>query len=393
MNILYYTWNENSAQDVKQAFERLGWNYTEISYSFSNYEKDEVFEYKVESALDKTKAEIMFTFNYFPIISNVCEKRGIPYIAWVYDCPHLTIYSKTIKHECNYLFLFDREMKKTADAMGAVHTFHMPLAVNTHRLNVQLGLGGEKRTDSFKHDVSFVGSLYENNMYNQISYLPEYLKGYFDAGIAAQQKIWGYNIFDDLLDEDILAQAFQYIKMEENPNYYFTPSNILVNMLEQKVTSEERINLLGKAAEYFKLDVFTNSDPMLLAKGVIKGVVSYVDEMPQIFYNSRINVNISLRSITSGIPLRCMDIMGAGGFLLSNYQPELAEFFVPGEEFVYFDSEEDLMGKMEYFLSHEKERMEIAKNGWQKVNNGFSYENRLAEIMDKVFSLENVAYE
>ena len=44
MKILYYSWNENSAQDLKQTFERLGWEYKEISYSFTNYEEDEEFE-------------------------------------------------------------------------------------------------------------------------------------------------------------------------------------------------------------------------------------------------------------------------------------------------------------------------------------------------------------
>ena len=388
MKILYYSWNENSAQDLKQTFERLGWEYKEISYSFTNYEEDAEFECKIIGSLDETRADGIFTFNYYPAISKICEKKGVPYIAWVYDSPNLTLYSKTIKNECNYLFLFDKKMKRTVDALGAAHTFHMPLAVNTQRINMQLGLGGEKATGSFRHDVSFVGSLYENNMYNQISYLPEYLKGYFAAGIATQQKIWGYNIFDDLLDENILAQAFQYVKIEENPNYYFTSGNILMNMLEQKVTSEERIHLLRKAAGYFKMDVFTNSDPLLLPEGVIKGVVSYMDEMPQIFYDSKININISLRSISSGIPLRCMDIMGAGGFLLSNYQPELAEYFVPEEDFAYFESEEDLVEKIDYYLSHEKERMKIAKNGWEKINRKFSYENILTEIMNKVFCQE-----
>ena len=34
-------------------------------------------------------------------------------------------------------------------------------------------------------------------------------------------------------------------------------------------------------------------------------------------------------ALKSGIPLRCMDICGAGGFLLSNYQADLYDVFVP----------------------------------------------------------------
>ena len=58
---------------------------------------------------------------------------------------------------------------------------------------------------------------------------------------------------------------------------------------------------------------------------VIKNVkkypaVNYWTEMPKVFACSRINLNPSLRTIQTGIPLRAFDIMGAGGFLLSNSQ-------------------------------------------------------------------------
>ncbi|MBC5712643.1 glycosyltransferase family 1 protein [Roseburia sp. BX1005] len=101
--------------------------------------------------------------------------------------------------------------------------------------------------------------------------------------------------------------------------------------------------------------------------------------MPCVFHLSKINLNISLRSITSGIPLRCLDILGTNGFPLTNYQPELAEFFIPDEDFVMYESEDDFLQKIEYYLSHEAERKEISYNGWKKVNQNFSYEKTTAD--------------
>lgn len=385
MNILYYSWNENSAEDVEQTFQLLDYNYTKISYPFSDYEADAEFEQKVKETLEVTKSEVVFSFNYFPLLSKVCMEKELSYISWVYDCPHLTLYSKTIINECNYLFLFDRKMKRMVENMGAKHIFHMPLAVNTRRLNKQLDLGRKRKSECFLHEISFVGSLYEKNMYDQILYLPEYLKGYLEAGIVVQQKIYGYHVFEDLLDRNIVEYVSQYLKIEEDSNYFYTFKDILMNILDQKTTSEERIHLLNRASEYFALKVFTDSNSELLPEGVAGGTVGYTDGMPGVFHDSKINLNISLRSILSGIPLRCLDIMGAGGFLLSNFQPELEEFFVPGKEFVYFVSEEDMLEKIEFYLSHEKERVNIAENGWKKIQNEFSYEKRLKEIFDKVF--------
>ena len=103
--------------------------------------------------------------------------------------------------------------------------------------------------------------------------------------------------------------------------------------------------------------------------------------MPYVFKNSEINLNITLRSIQRGIPLRCFDIMGCGGFLITNYQEDLFQFFEPNKDFVYYESREDLIEKIDYYLEHEEERKSIARSGHDKVVAFHSYEHRLKEII------------
>ena len=57
-------------------------------------------------------------------------------------------------------------------------------------------------------------------------------------------------------------------------------------------------------------------------------------------------------------PAIVFDIMGAGGFLLTNYQSDFLNFFVPGEEFVYYESKQDMMDKIGYYLALEYFGME-----------------------------------
>ena len=108
--------------------------------------------------------------------------------------------------------------------------------------------------------------------------------------------------------------------------------------------------------------------------------------MPYIFRNSRINLNITMRSIKSGIPLRGMDICAAGGFLLSNYQEDMYDIFVPGEDVVLYESQDDLLAKCRYYLTHESERQQIAANGYGKVAEKCSYDVRLEEMFAEVFN-------
>ena len=114
------------------------------------------------------------------------------------------------------------------------------------------------------------------------------------------------------------------------------------------------------------------------------GIVDYVSQMPVVFHNSKINLNMSLRSIQSGIPLRALDIMGAGGFLLSNYQPELAEYFEDAKELALYASPRELLDKAAYYLSHEEERRQIAAAGLRKVRELFSYEVRVKRMLELV---------
>lgn len=111
------------------------------------------------------------------------------------------------------------------------------------------------------------------------------------------------------------------------------------------------------------------------------GSVDYWSEMPKVFRASKINLNFTIPNIKSGIPLRVWDVLGAGGFLLTNYQAEIPLYFTEGEDLVCFDGIEDLREKAAYYLSHEEERNRIAGQGYEKVKKYHSYLNRIQTIL------------
>ena len=72
--------------------------------------------------------------------------------------------------------------------------------------------------------------------------------------------------------------------------------------------------------------------------------------------------------------------MGSGGFLLSNYQADFLDLFVPGEDFVYYKSKGDLLQKVDYYLKHDEERKAIARNGHDKIVAKHTYRHRIKEM-------------
>ena len=103
--------------------------------------------------------------------------------------------------------------------------------------------------------------------------------------------------------------------------------------------------------------------------------------MPLVFHYSKININLTLKSIKTGIPLRVLDIMAAGGFVITNYQEDLFRHFTPDEDFVFYQDENDLINKIQYYLEHEEERKQIAQNGHKKVREICNYKNVIKNII------------
>ena len=380
MRILYYTWKENSKEDMVDTLQKLGYDMTVCDMPFQNYEQDDIFAEKLENLIIEQQCDFIFSFDFFPLIAKTAKKLKMKYVSWIYDSPHWTLFSPAAESEYNYIFLFDRMQYMYLNNRNIPHLFHFPLAVHTTRLNQQLG---ELKPDvSYKDEVSFVGSLYEKNLFDQINYLPDDLRGYLDGLMASQGKIYGYNFVRELITDEIEAEIGKYVKLNFDPAYRVQDRLLYSDMVNTKLTSSERITLLESVAQYHPLTLYTNSDAALVPDACKGGIVSYQQEMPEVFRRSKINLNITLRSIESGMPLRALDVMGAGGFLLSNYQTELAENFVDGEELVLFESEEDLLEKVDYYLNHDEERQEIAYRGWKKTCEEYSYQRRSARMLE-----------
>ena len=126
-------------------------------------------------------------------------------------------------------------------------------------------------------------------------------------------------------------------------------------------------SILQWIAAHFSLDLYTEQVPTdFVGKLKIHSHIDY-SELGKIYRASKINLNFTMPNIREGIPLRVMDILGSGGFLITNYRKALCDVFEDGKDLVVYYDEYDLLQKIEYYLSHEEERLEIAANGRKKV--------------------------
>ena len=395
MHILMYRWKAYNYRDIEQTFLLLGHTVDNIEQELGSYDVSPEFERVIEEKIRGTHYDMVFTVNYFPLISNVCERTGVKYVSWTCDNPLISMYHKSVFHACNYIFTFDKTNYLEFRGMGVKHIWYLPLAVDTERMDALLGAPEkpERRNatqDSemrkYRGDVAFVGSLYERNSYDKIkNRLPEYLRGYFDAVMEAQLNISGANIVEPMLTTNILEQLQEYFQLEKSEGSFSDLGLIFqTTVLGFKIAEIERRRALIELSKHYKVNVYSNSNVSDLLRIQYCGSVDYWSEMPKVFRMSKINLNFTIPNIKSGIPLRIWDVLGCGGFLLTNYQAEIPYYFKEGEDLVCFDGLEDLCEKVGYYLEHEEERKRIAWNGYHKVREKHSYIERIHTILDTV---------
>lgn len=383
MNILIFEWKNFGIEDVCDALKELGHTCHCVSEELMRERVNPKFDEIFAKEFDSATYDCVFTFNYSPIISNNCNKRNIPYIAYIYDSPLVSLYSYTIINPCNFVFIFDKTLYLELKKEGINTVYYSPLAVNTDRLTKQV-----KDINEYDCDISFVGSMYneKHNLFDRFKDLPDFVRGYLDAIMQAQLKVYGYYFIEDMLKPDIIAELQKSVPVAPNKDGVETVAYIYAHyFIARKLAAMERKDLLSEVSKHFKTNLYTPNPTPELPDIHNMGPIDYYNDMPQIFAKSRINLNLSLRSIRSGIPLRGMDILGAGGFLMSNYQADFYDFFTPGEDLVLFESKDDLVAKCDYYLKHDNERRQIAANGYGIVKEKHTYKVRFNEIFNIVF--------
>ncbi len=393
MRILYYDWDEFNGEDCRDAMKRLGHQVDVFKLNMNGFDLTPEIEGKIKELVTKTEEagkryyDLLYSFDFFPNISEACQKYDIPYVSWVFDCPHYTLDSHVTNNPVNRIFVFDKVLYQNMVNKGVKTINYSPLGVNEKRLGelcqkLDKETGGEI---AYEHDVSFLGNLYDNeyNFYDQVNFLPPVLKGYTDAVIKAQERVFGADFFteEEIYPYEKVKELRQYIQFEQTGKYEIDYDGVMLDILRKKVTVNERRNILTEMGKRFNTVLYTSPGTKPIEGVCDLGLASYNEKMPRVFHRSKVNLNITLRSILSGVSLRVIDILAAGGFLITNYQAEIAEYFEDGVDLVMAYTPEDMIQKTAYYLQHEDERKEIALNGQKKVFENFAYTKLLQDIL------------
>lgn len=389
MNILICSWANIFEPDIIYAFQKSGFQVEIFSSDEINPIKNPLYIKKLSTKLLSNHYDFVFSANYLPFVSMACNIHKIRYISWVADSPCFELNSHTITNPINHIFMFDRELYNRYKNVSPNTIYFLPLGCNVERID-QITVS-EQETLKYQSDVSFVGSLYTNRSRFSSILLSDYWNGYFNGIIESQLKIYGYNFLEEVITQEAI-DAFtssgifdDYLSQNTRDNlYHFNinlKSTIIDNFIGMECSKRERHLIVNKLSEEFHFYLYSNEDTSSMPLVHNMGTVEPFEEAFKIYKSTKVNLNITSKTIKTGLPLRIFDILGAGGFLITNYQSELSVFFEIGTDLVVYENINDLVDKISYYLLHEEERYEIAQNGYAKVKTKYQFISQIYKMM------------
>lgn len=102
---------------------------------------------------------------------------------------------------------------------------------------------------------------------------------------------------------------------------------------------------------------------------------------------SRSKISLNFSRDGNGLPClksRVFEVTSCGALLMDDWGTDTEYFFQSGQDFVIYNSKEDLLRLVKYYLEHEEERKAIAGNGWMKATFTYNARNMWAGVFERM---------
>lgn len=386
MRILY-VYGMAETKDIPITLRKMGYKVEEYpKVQVNSVLNDEEVE-AIVSYVRRHRITHIMSIHLIYNLALAAHTAGIKYVSVIWDAPYIKIFSPFGRLKSSYFSVFDRLDQERFQSAGIPHTLYQPLAVNKSDALSWNRNARKALTGKYINDICFVGRLYEDNLFDtNVKNMPPVIVDYFNSIFEEAAFRWdGVNRVCGKTGEDIL----RYMEVV-NPEFHVDNrldiadiSLFEITYLIRKIANIERVATLSMLSEAYHVVLHTVShvEEGKLGNVEVRLPVKPGKDAAVVYAGSKINLNISLKGIEGGTPQRVMDIMGAGGFVLTNYCEETADLFEENKEIVMFKTPEELFEKVEYYLQHDEEREQIARAGHDKVTECYTYEKKLGKLL------------
>lgn len=112
--------------------------------------------------------------------------------------------------------------------------------------------------------------------------------------------------------------------------------------------------------------------------------LGYLDDLPGFYRQCAVNFNVTSIQMPRAVNQRVFDCPAAGGFLLTDAQPDLERLFDVESEAVQYRSREECVELYRYFRDHESARRPVIEAARARILGEHTYAHRMLRIVDLV---------
>ncbi|MFD3261321.1 glycosyltransferase [Paenibacillus lentus] len=248
--------------------------------------------------------------------------KGIRTAIWLTDDPYYTDMTVRTAPHYDYVFTLERNCLDFYRSAGCANVHYLPFAAYVQHYRPTLTRSPVRR------EISFIGSAY----WNRVQFLQPIIGGLIDKGLMINGIWW-----------------------DRLPEYASYPDRIEIGKWMGP----------GETAE-----VYSGSK-----------IVLNLHRSP---HDASVNNNTIGLTAASPNP-RTFEISACATLQIADVRDDLSNFYTPGQEIVTFSSPNELLEKVNYYLTHETERREIALRALERTYREHTYSHRLHEMLSRIF--------
>ncbi|MEC0237687.1 glycosyltransferase [Paenibacillus kribbensis] len=250
------------------------------------------------------------------------RQLGIPTAIWLTDDPYYTDTTTKIVPNYDHVFTLEMNCLELYRQLGCSSVHYLPFgAFPTHYFPLS-------SPAPIRREIGFTGSAYWNRIYFFNPIMPQLM-----ARNTKINGIWWDRLPDYQLYGDKIELGRWMSPVETNDSY--NGSKIVINLHRSHQDDSVNNNVL---------------------------------KIPGVSPNPR-----------------TFEICASCTLQLTDTRDDLARFYKPGEEIETYSSQQELLEKIEFYLTHEKERREIALRALERTLREHTYGHRIDQLLSIVF--------
>jgi spore maturation protein CgeB len=352
-------------RDAIATFPKLGCQVHILKVRISDSVKDTLDA--LTDALLLHRPDFVFSVNYLGFddtyrIGDFLDIINFPTAVYCVDSPLFILPKPRIPaHGVTTSFVWEKTLIPIMKAMGAQDVHYLPLGSDPDKFKLWPELKIDKK-------FSFVGdsmSVAQENMRVLLS--PEgRTRAYELAELLKSGKR-----FDELLATMTPRDVGLFDKRQD-----------IWRLAVWAATASKRFKLL-KTIKNHELSVYGDEGWRRVIPTLnLVGNVPYGEQVSKLYASSYININSTNCQMPTAVNQRVFDAPLSGGFILTDAQEEMNEFFNVGIEAITYSSVEDFTDKAKYYFDNPSERDKVISAGRERVLRDHTYESRFKVMLD-----------